>query len=294
MKTCLLTIQFILLLASSLYAQSPATVIIIGVNHGETRYMNTDSLLQILQSIKPHVILDEMQYPSGYYTRDKQLRNPPLTYRIRAKLGIGRKISPEKRVLYAYRKKDPAIIIKPFDIYIENRKDYVLKDRKWDKQFIEIVNNDTYANSFSPYQQALFQEYARLHNYLYDLVQQTYLTMNQPDVSDSLRKMVSLSDPFIRSILDSVPAASSLKPFYEMNSAFWKERNETMAKNILDYIKEYPGKRIVVLTGLLHKYYLEDLLRPAATLVSPRSSGDTAGNENQFVLKEFYQVKLGD
>lgn len=33
-----------------------------------------------------------------------------------------------------------------------------------------------------------------------------------------------------------------------------------MANNITEYIQEYPGKRIVVLTGLLHKHHLLDFL----------------------------------
>jgi hypothetical protein len=52
-----------------------------------------------------------------------------------------------------------------------------------------------------------------------------------------------------------------------------------MASNIIEYIQEYPGKRIVVLTGLLHKHYLMDLLHQ-----SPLS--------DLFKVVEFYDPEL--
>ncbi len=37
----------------------------IGVSHTESRFMNTDSLLNVLQKVKPDLILDEMQSPKA-------------------------------------------------------------------------------------------------------------------------------------------------------------------------------------------------------------------------------------
>ncbi len=238
-------------------------VVIIGVSHTETRFVNTDSLLLVLQKVKPDLILDEMQSPSGYYTKEKELRELPASYKLRTKLGIGNKLPPEKMVLYEYRKIDPSIIIRPFDIYIEDRNKYIRQDSEWENKFFGIVNDPKYFNTFSSYQIDLFLQYTRLNNFLYDLTQKSYFDMNQPDVSDSLRKMIALSDPFIISIVDSVAVAGSLKPYYDKKKNFWRERNEKMASNIIEYIQEYPGKRIAVLTGLLHKYYLMDLLHQA-------------------------------
>jgi hypothetical protein len=239
------------------------TVVIIGVSHTESRFMNTDSLLIVLQKVKPDLILDEMQSPSGFYTKEKELRELPSSFKLRTKLGVGKKLPPEKMVLYEYRKIDPNIIIRPFDIYIEDRNKYIRQDREWESKFFGIVNDPKYSNTFSSYQTDLFQQYVRLNNYLYDITRKSYFDMNQPDVSDSLRKMTVVGDPFILSIVDSVAIAGSLKPYYEKNKIFWRERNEKMASNIIEYIKENPGKRIVVLTGLLHKHYIMDWLHQA-------------------------------
>ena len=41
----------------------------------------------------------------------------------------------------------------------------------------------------------------------------------------------------------------------------WKTRNEIMADNIVKAAQEYPGKRLVVVTGATHRYILRDLLK---------------------------------
>jgi len=239
------------------------TVVIIGVTHTESRFVNTDSLLLVLQKVKPDLILDEMQYPSGYYTKEKELRKLSPFLQLRTKLGIGSKLPPEKKVLYEYRKKDPKIIIRPFDIYIEDRNKYIRRDLEWEKKFFGILNNPKNSDSFSSYQIDLFLQYIRLDNFVYDVIGKSYFDMNQPNISDSVRKMIAVSEPFFTSIVDSVAVACSLKPYYQKKKNFWRERNEKMANNILEYIHEYSGKRIVVLTGLFHKYYLMDLLNQA-------------------------------
>jgi hypothetical protein len=54
----------------------------------------------------------------------------------------------------------------------------------------------------------------------------------------------------------------------------WEERNQTMARNILEIARKFAGKRLVVLTGSEHRYLLRELLAKAPELE----------------LKEFYQV----
>ena len=54
----------------------------------------------------------------------------------------------------------------------------------------------------------------------------------------------------------------------------WHERNRIMADNIMKATKEYPGKRLVVLTGATHRYILRDLLK----------------EESSIDLKEYWEV----
>lgn len=60
-------------------------------------------------------------------------------------------------------------------------------------------------------------------------------------------------------------------------SGFWDLRNQTMAQNIYIYntAAKYPNKKIVVLTGFLHRYYL---LKELNRL-----------NKGSYVIKVFYE-----
>ncbi len=253
-------------------------IIIIGVSHKETQFMNADSLLTILQQIKPDLILDEMQSPSGYYTVEKKFRNPPsVGYRLRNAVGLTSQMPPEKKVLYKYIKVDTNILIQPFDIYIKNRNKWISQDEKWEKTYIKILNSEALYNQFTAYRKKQHEQYVSLNNFLFNITCKSYLEMNQPSVADSLRKLECISDIHLRAIFDSISMTSSLKPYYEEKAAFWHERNKVMAENILDFSSKYSGKKIVVLTGLLHKYYLLDLLIPKQ-------------KEHAFILQEFYEI----
>ncbi|TDS12922.1 hypothetical protein [Sphingobacterium paludis] len=66
----------------------------------------------------------------------------------------------------------------------------------------------------------------------------------------------------------------SYKDGFERMAGFWDLRNQTMAQNIYDISLQYPGKKILVLTGFLHRYYLIKEL--------------TKLNQHNFEIKEFY------
>ncbi|WP_284461829.1 hypothetical protein, partial [Chryseobacterium sp.] len=66
----------------------------------------------------------------------------------------------------------------------------------------------------------------------------------------------------------------SYRDGFKLMSGFWDLRNQTMAKNIYTIAEKYPHKKIVVLTGFLHRYYvLKELNRL---------------NKGSYVIKEFY------
>jgi hypothetical protein len=72
-----------------------------------------------------------------------------------------------------------------------------------------------------------------------------------------------------------VPELKEYNKFLLMSNNFWDKRNHMMVKNILNYAKEYKGKRIVVLCGFEHRYYLRKLLKESE-------------KNNDIVLKEYW------
>lgn len=233
---------------------------IIGVVHSENTVRNSNSLLSLLKQANPDIILSETDTLSGYFTSDSMLIPPPKWYRIARKMGLGRKMPPEKEVLYKYKKLNPEIIIYPFDITIIDRPQFVKQDRLFETTFIDELNK-AYANKEIP---AIFSnthaDYIQYSNYLYQVSQKGYTEINQPAVTDSIRAMMKLEQDYFPALIDSVQRLYRFKEQYQQRHQYWQLRNETMARHIMNILKNQPGKRILVLTGLLHKYYLIDLL----------------------------------
>ena len=60
--------------------------------------------------------------------------------------------------------------------------------------------------------------------------------------------------------------------FSELRKDFWDRRNKEMFEKISGYSNEYPDKKIVVLVGNDHKYFLLELLK-----------------QNEFEVKNYYE-----
>ena len=75
-------------------------------------------------------------------------------------------------------------------------------------------------------------------------------------------------------ILKKYPGYETLVEDYEFDYQEWQERNRIMADNIIKAAKQYPGKRLVVVTGAEHRHTLRDFLK----------------NEESVDLKEYWEV----
>ena len=65
----------------------------------------------------------------------------------------------------------------------------------------------------------------------------------------------------IPQILNTKELSDDLEKFLPAHMSYWDIRNMAMVKNIVNHIKNNPNKRIVVLTGYYHRYYLIDELK---------------------------------
>lgn len=253
-----------------------AKVFIIGVNHTPDENRNTDSLLLILNKIKPNLILAEADTLS-YFNKDYTLRNTPTWYVIGSKLNLVRKIAPEMDVLYKHFKNDALVDIKPYDIAIPNRIRYIQVSKKKEISWVNNLNLAASNNELPKELEVMYEVYVKYNNWFFEAAQKGYFQLNQKAVTDSVRQMFKNEEVFFQKLIDSVSRLNKYKSWREEDSAYWKLRNETMSKNILKFIKSTKAEKIVVFTGLLHKYYLIDLLNEAK-------------KEYNFELKEFYET----
>lgn len=235
-------------------------IYVIGVVHSENQFRNIDSLLSILKDIQPDLILSETDTLSGYFKSDYTLVEPPKWYKVARKINAGRKMPPEIELLYRYREVNNSVLIYPFDMAIGNRKKYVADQRKNESKWVASLN---YASGNSMMPVSALQshnEFIIYNNWFFAISQSGYLFMNRKVVTDSIRQMIKLENEYFPILIDSVQILSGYRQWYNQNKTDWLIRNEIMTKNIIRYTDRFKPKKVVVFTGLLHKYILTELL----------------------------------
>lgn len=243
-------------------------VIIIGTIHGahhrNTKY-TCEELKEIILSLKPDVILNELPLsqvdPNGRpieRLRDKQTCPECwATDTVATQLGI-RQIAfdrPDRQQRFKETK------------FFERRERASETLKKWLEQ-LEKENSESFDLKIN-----------QLWEYAYqvkdDLRENASPNVVNSEAYDSAVRMVYLLwFDIVPNILKKYPGYETLIKHYNFERDEWQERNSIMANNIIKAAKEYPGKRLVVVTGCEHRYILRDLLK----------------DEESIELKEYWQV----
>lgn len=259
---------FLLLHAGIAYCQDSMGIVnhkvkiyLIGVVHTENKYRNADSLHQILISIKPDLILSETDTLSGFFKPDFTMVQPPKWYTTARKLNLGRRMPPEMEVLYTYKKSDSSVVILPFDIAIINRKKSISEDNENEIKWLDDLNKANKLGKIPPALKPLHDYVDQYTNYYVELLPKSYRDINRKAVSDSIRELMIKENEYFSKVIEAVPELNKYKKWYTDHSAYWQLRNKTMRNNIVKMTEMKKAKKVVVLTGLLHKYYLIDLLK---------------------------------
>jgi len=246
-------------------------IYIIGVVHTETKYRNADSLLIILKDIRPDLILSEMDTLSGYFRPDYSLVKPPGWYRAARKLRLARKMGPEFEVLYSYLKQDPTVRIHPYDIDIPNRKNYTREEHDW----MEALEKAYDRGELPAELDTTYKNYIKLFELYYFMNGLSYSQLNRKTLSDSMRNNIMMEERLSKKLVQEAPVLAPYRDWQTLHFMNWNHRNQVMADNIIRFIEKTGAKKVVVFTGLLHKYYLTDTL----------GSGD---NRQRYTLEEYY------
>jgi hypothetical protein len=214
----------------------------------------------MVTSIGPDIILSEMDTVSNMFKPDYTLRNPPWWYSLATKLHVSRKMVPEHALLYDLQKINPQIIIYPFDLAIPKRGKYVKSDKKFQTAWVRALNKANEKDEIPEIFKQTFENYVTYSNYLHNLHTAGYYFLNRPVVTDSIRTLMQIEYALIPRLMDSIPKLMPFKKKYREEMNFWQHRNEVMVNNIHLFADKHPGKKMVIITGLLHKYILLDLL----------------------------------
>jgi hypothetical protein len=263
---------YISLFISSLSAfaqqnEKQTEILIIGVNHSRTQKINYNKLYQLLEKNKPDLILWEQSedFKSVFGLR--------TAYRLKI-------FSPgtEQLALQVFNKKNRLIPILGFDTSFSSRKNnvkesisrkkYSKEERGSRKNYIKesIRIDDTFFTKL--YQIKLnnedslkYRSYVNLHNnYVDDIFNKSLEEINLPVIYYKSKKMEEMESNIIIPLASKYMIDSITLNEYISDLNFGKARNSFMVQNILDIAFTHKGKRIIVLTGLSHKYFLIDEL----------------------------------
>lgn len=253
MKRVLVLILFIIS-SSAVIAQeeaSKSSVTIIGTIHNGNKQFGYKTLFRTLQRIKPDIILTEQNSP---WKRVFGLQTASF-------LGIWHP-GIEQRALQKYSRNYNNCIILPYDTTIAERKKYPTTLYQNTNTILELLEEKAKNSLMSkPDSIACVNYLDKRNKWLYFIVDTTLERINKPDIIELTKEVYLNNNEVLTQLINKYIADEALRTWHQKEESFWVPRNTYMGQQILAIAKKNPGKRIVVLTGLAHTYFLQDYLQ---------------------------------
>ncbi|GAB3823521.1 hypothetical protein GCM10028821_01120 [Hymenobacter jeollabukensis] len=242
-------------------AAAPTELVIVGTVHRPTRLFNPDSVAAILARVQPELILVELD--SSFFTPTFELKTPG---RENEDLGLAR-----------YRRLHPAVRLRPFDI--EGRNEFHRRHQLLTRPGEVLAQLDALYQSrqLTPAQGTILDRYYALTDSLNRCNQQQPAVINQPGTYALAERRQHYQFQQLRDVVAARPELIEYHAFYRLYADFWDQRNQAMARHIRQHLARLRPRRVVVLVGHAHKYYL---LRELASHAAAED----------FRLREYYQL----
>lgn len=246
-------------------------LVLLGTVHQPVQNFTPDSLYNILVKIKPDLILFEVD--SSFFTKEFDFKK---TWD-----------SNENIATIKYMN-NFNVDIRPYEF--TGRNDYRIRigSRPTDSKALELLDSLYRNNQLNSFNERIYQGFLEANDTLNSFAYLGARAFNNSETDKAAeirqkyhyKKLLGIMSEhpifhdtyYIKSDGDSI----SYFEGYKRASEFWDLRNHTMSKNILHFITEYHGKKIVVLNGYFHRYYLNSLIKPKE-------------EELNFTIKEFHE-----
>lgn len=251
-----LTILFFIILNFS-FAQNieKSKIYIIGTVHSSSTILTPETLLKILDEIKPEILLQESDSHNMAIYFDDLDPN-----------------SNERNASLNYIKKNPKTVNLSFEF--EGRNSYRKNNgmTPTDDLTIHLIDSLYHKNLLSDVNSEIYKKYNEANKVLIKYFKSDIKTLNSIEFEVFNKYRQHLQHHELPKITNSEKIFSerfvtkpngekiSYREGFQLWCKFWDLRNNTMASNIIKTVYENKGKSIVVLTGAQHKYYLKELL----------------------------------
>jgi len=261
MTRIILSLLLIIPFRINISAEPDTKIFVVGTIHYSTNNYNSDTLLNILKSIEPDVILVECD--TSYMTMDFQLKED-----------IKNSFLETRAITKFLRNKN--VVLRPYDI---TGRDLFLNDHKrktneynFFKDVDVLVRNGKMNNEAI----GILNKILSMMNISQEMTNSYASYINNEEGSKKIDTINYYSYVGLDKLIKATPELSTYNAYWEDERGYWNRRNETMVQNILDYKKQFPGKKIVVLCGFAHKNILKKALAERA-------------KEDKFDVKEYWE-----
>jgi hypothetical protein len=238
-------------------------VIIVGSVHNSNMFYNSDTLFNVIQNLRPDVILIEQDSTSYTFKTGVFKPLPGWSKKLR-KIGVRSELSVEAEMIQMYHAEFPEVVIKPHDVAFNgsererDRKSHLKLQDEFTKAMFKAYDG----KEMPEYQAEMHFTLRKYYQFLNRRVEGTLQELNADSTTVMIRDGEEMEKLHLRALVDSVPSLQNFSNRIIERQRLTKYRNDVMIQQVLRYVNEFKGKRIVVLTGALHRYYLLDGLVP--------------------------------
>lgn len=237
-------------------ANKGTEVYVVGSMHFESSNFKRDDLYTFINKVSPSIIL----YESDSKTVNRMVNRTDFWRQFSG--SFSKKNQVENFVVLRYLKHHPESKVLGFEW--EKRDDFHFKHsyQKNSSELLGVARKLNKEMSLSNEESRIMSDYFAVNKKYYNLGNsKTIYDINNP-IADSI---IKIRQEFVYNkipkILSTKELSEDLKEFVPIHMNYWDIRNMAMVKNIVNQIKNNPNKRIVVLTGYSHRYYLTDELK---------------------------------
>ncbi|NHN25404.1 ChaN family lipoprotein [Flavobacterium jejuense] len=246
-------------------------LVLLGTVHQPVQNFTPDSLYNILVKIKPDLILFEVD--SSFFTKNFDFKK---TWN-----------SNENIATVKYMNNFD-VDVRPYEFTGRNEYRIKIGSRPTDSKALKLLDSLYKNNQMNSLNNRVYQNFLEVNDNLNSfayLGAQAFNNLETDKIAEIRQKYhykeflgimseypIFADTYYVKSDGDSI----SFFEGFKRASEFWDLRNHTMSKNILHFVKEYHGKKIIVLNGYFHRYYLNSLIKPKE-------------EELNFTIKEFYE-----
>ncbi len=269
-KTILILLISITILSCK--TEKTTEIIVIGALHKPETNFNPEILFDILEDVKPDFILRELD--SSSFTSD---------FKHKSVLNSNEGTASEK-----YVQKYPKTQLRPYEF--EGRNEYRINigSRPTDRFTTKLLDSLNKTDLLSVSEADIHNKYKALLEPLIVLASKSPKNFNNPTTDSICEKRQYYQYKILTKITNkrnefetrfhTKPNGEkiSYRDGFKLAGDFWDLRNQTMSKNIMRISKQNQGKRIVVLCGFMHRYYI---LRELKKLIKDKN----------IILKEYYE-----